>query len=562
MQITRCLICFVALLWAAAWPAGANINLQNGNFYIGYTDVSHGGAQTLKLERVYNSKTTFKGIFGWGWGSDYEAYLQIEADGSVTYHEYGGGADNRFYPPEMSVQQLEETIESLVKAARATGNLTDADAIARYRLRAAREAEFRSDEWEKYRARGLLEAPQAPIGTRFRSTRFGARTLARTANGYLMKSETSANNEWHFDQAGHLITVREGAHRVECRYNSRGQLAVLDDGRRIELIYDGQGRVSEARDGEGRRSIYRYNDSDELIYNRDTDEIPFEYFYSADGRHKLIEILNKDGTSLKLSYYPASIYENVRSIEERDGTHREYSYGFDPHDENHSHVWVKVSDENGYALSSSSYEYFHKVTPEGVKWLARIRTDLDGEKSDTAYNRDSLPLHISRDGQETFYRYDALNRTIYRRDAEAIVEYEYDAASGKISRMTRAVLSAAGDPPAEKTWVRYEYDAKGELRSAENSVGKKISLEHDDKGRIAVLVDESGRVELSYNAKGNIAQITAILPQGATTTVKFEYDAQGKSKPLDADADKSALFAHLRISQALLELTRVARVEY
>ncbi|MGH9604944.1 MAG: DUF6531 domain-containing protein [Terracidiphilus sp.] len=39
-----------------------------------------------KTERVYNSKTGFKRMLGYGWGTDYEVYLETEGDGSVLVH--------------------------------------------------------------------------------------------------------------------------------------------------------------------------------------------------------------------------------------------------------------------------------------------------------------------------------------------------------------------------------------------------------------------------------------------------------------------------------------------
>src|SRR3990170_4922362 len=91
----------ISLLVASLSLAGsayANVSLKNGNFFIGYTDIVYPGGFEPKIERVYNSKTPYEGIFGWGWGSEYEVFLTVSADGSVLVREYGGGAENRFSP--------------------------------------------------------------------------------------------------------------------------------------------------------------------------------------------------------------------------------------------------------------------------------------------------------------------------------------------------------------------------------------------------------------------------------------------------------------------------------
>ena len=56
--------------------AFSGVNLKNGNFYISYTDIIvPGGGHDLEIVRTYNSKSTDRGWFGFGWGSDYETYL-------------------------------------------------------------------------------------------------------------------------------------------------------------------------------------------------------------------------------------------------------------------------------------------------------------------------------------------------------------------------------------------------------------------------------------------------------------------------------------------------------
>lgn len=539
------------LLLALAPPALANVKLENGNFYIGYTDVLHDGNQQLKLERVYNSKTAFKGIFGWGWGSDYEAYLQLEPDGSVTYHEYGGGADNRFDPPELSAALLEQSIAQLIAVARTTGALTDADSIERYRLRARADATFRSDEWEKYRKRGLLPFFQVPFDVPFRSTRFGARTLTRVQGGYLMRSESNSQNEWRFDEAGRLKTVRQGAHRVECGYDRWGRLTTLSDGRRIELFYDERGRVREARDGKGQRAIYRYSDADDLIYNRDADGNVYEYRYSPDSRHLMTQILYDDASSLEIEYYPSSLSDNIRAIKDRDNTRSAYLYSYDPHDPHHIRVSSEKRAQDGETISLCDYEYFRKTTPEGVAWLARFKADIDGLQSDTTYNRDGLPLRILSNGEEKSYRYDAQGRTIRYQTTEGWWEYEYEPVFGKVALVTQGAIAS----PAKKIWNRFDYDSKGQLSHAEDSAGQKLTLEYNETGGISALQDEQGLVEIGYNGAGKITRLTMLKPQGARSSVNFEYEENGELKPLAADANREVTAEYTRLMRRLTELS-------
>ncbi|MGE0616855.1 MAG: DUF6531 domain-containing protein, partial [Bacteriovoracia bacterium] len=62
---------------ALAPTASSNVSLKNGNFFVAYRDLYYPGGFEPKVERVYNSKTGFQGIFGYGWGTEYEVYLTV-----------------------------------------------------------------------------------------------------------------------------------------------------------------------------------------------------------------------------------------------------------------------------------------------------------------------------------------------------------------------------------------------------------------------------------------------------------------------------------------------------
>src|SRR5581483_10385507 len=101
--------------------AFANVSLKNGNFFIGYSDLLYPGGIEPKVERVYNSKSSHDGVFGYGWGSDYEVYLTIAADASVVVHENGGGAQNLFTPPTINTAEIDKAVESILAAKKKNG---------------------------------------------------------------------------------------------------------------------------------------------------------------------------------------------------------------------------------------------------------------------------------------------------------------------------------------------------------------------------------------------------------------------------------------------------------
>jgi hypothetical protein len=105
----------LALLGFSA-PSQAMVAIANGNYFIGFTDLEHDAptnAFQLKIQRTNNSRSQFDGLFGYGWGSDYEAFLLPSADGSVVIQESGGGDKTRFSPKDFSKAELEKLVNRL-----------------------------------------------------------------------------------------------------------------------------------------------------------------------------------------------------------------------------------------------------------------------------------------------------------------------------------------------------------------------------------------------------------------------------------------------------------------
>src|SRR3974377_2377936 len=105
----------------SASAAFSHVSLKKGNFFIPFKDMVYPGGFEPKIERVYNSKTAYKGFFGWGWGTELEVYLTVSVDGSVVVHEYGGGAENRFVPVSFNAQELDKAVEAISDVAKKAG---------------------------------------------------------------------------------------------------------------------------------------------------------------------------------------------------------------------------------------------------------------------------------------------------------------------------------------------------------------------------------------------------------------------------------------------------------
>ncbi|MBI3019632.1 MAG: hypothetical protein HYY61_07075, partial [Deltaproteobacteria bacterium] len=90
------------------------INVQNGNINLYFKDFSvPGHGYNLELERSFNSKSNFSGMFGHKWGSNFDTLFKVTPEGTVEITEYGGGFKTTFSPEKYSQKNVTEFINAL-----------------------------------------------------------------------------------------------------------------------------------------------------------------------------------------------------------------------------------------------------------------------------------------------------------------------------------------------------------------------------------------------------------------------------------------------------------------
>jgi hypothetical protein len=135
----------------------AEVSLRNGDFFKSYTDLSYPGGLEMKIERIYNSKTNWaKGIFGAGWGSEIEAYIERADNGALLLHEYAGGANNDFTAPNFA-SEFNGEVAHIVTVAEQQGKFSGDSERAEYRQKLLTNEEFRHAELDRFRKAGLIE---------------------------------------------------------------------------------------------------------------------------------------------------------------------------------------------------------------------------------------------------------------------------------------------------------------------------------------------------------------------------------------------------------------------
>jgi len=549
------LICGITFGAGLSQDAFANVSLKNGNFFVAYTDIIYPGGFEPKIERVYNSKTNFKGMFGYGWGNEYEVFLTVSADGSVVVHEYGGGAENRFSPLAFRASELDKAVDNIVDVARKAGVAGTPSALASYRQKLKSDATFRNDEWEKFRAQGKIQPRQLSNGTQLQSNRFSYQYITKVNGGYVRNFDTGKVEK--FDDNGRIVRISDKNNNfIELAYGKDGHIQKLLDNfnRKMFFTFDNKGFLSKIEGENGKQSEYKYNNLGELVYSRDVDGNTYTFKYDSEEHHNMTQIGYADKTSMELAYFGQNKHENIKRVKERDGTVTEYDYELDSSDRGHTVASVKVKGADGKMISDSRYEYFLKYKADGEEWTYKMFTTFDWDRTETTYNECcGLPLLIKHGKDETSFEYDVKGHVIKKITPSEVTQLAYDSKAGKVAKVTKF----SKVDKKQMSWSAFQYDAKANLIFAKNSEGKGVKLLYDNTGRIRTLIDQNKRqISFKYNENSKPVEIT----DPALGTITVSYTNSGEIKKVESTAGRKIALQVTSAFQNLLDIIRPAGV--
>ncbi len=548
------LLYFAALLSFACSFTFANVSLKNGNFFIAYSDLVYPGGIEPKVERVYNSKSSHDGIFGFGWGSDYEVYLTPLADGSVVVHENGGGAHNRFTPPAINASEIDKAVEMMLTAKKSTGLSAGAMEAEKQRLR--NDARYRTDEWERLYVKKLVKAREVAPGTVLKSNKYSFQTIQKVKEGYMRRFDNGQAQLFNNDGKCVRVSDRNGNY-LALTYDKTGHLATFQDNlnRRMKFKFNSQGKVVRVDGDSGKVTTYDYK-GNELVFSKDTAGNEYRYKYSGNGRHNLVEIKYKDNTTMQMGFFDLTKCENVNWVKDRDGTLSEYTYTGDCVSGLEHSTTVVVKGSDGKEVSKSKYEYVEKIKLDGERYTYKLSSEVDGDKTVTIYNECcGLPLEIAHNGEKTTFEYDTKGHVTKKMTPAEVTDLEYDSKTSKVSKVVKYSKSDASKKSVK--WAQYQYDEKGNLSYAKNSEGKGVKIVYDHYGRIKALVDQDKRrLEFTYNEASRPVEIR----DPSVGKIQVQYTNTGEIKKVDSSGGRKIALQVTSAFQNLLEIIRPAGV--
>lgn len=533
-------LCFVVLLNAFLCSlVFAGVNLKNGNFYISYTDiVVPGGGKKLEITRTYNSKATEIGWFGFGWGSEFETRLETSADGSVVIHEHGVGAKTRFTPKTAIDPVIASTkIVTEMKKKTALSEKATTELIQKL----ASNAELR----HTYAVNFGIQSSVAP-GTVLYSFDLGPQTVTVTKEGY--RRDNSDGRQDFFNAEGQMVKISDkSGYFVGFTYKN-GQLESIKDSQAKQIFFSWfpDGLVKEIWSAGDKKATFKYQDSD-LVSSKDVADNTYDYTF--DKSHNLTGISYSDKTKLGVSYDPQTFF--VSEVVDRNGESTKYQYGSNPKNPD-NHYWTVVTKPgfDGKPVANR-YEYEIKSKPDGAQYTYRVLTEINGIKTETIYNDNSLPSKIARGTHITNFEYNQNGLLVKKTSSKGdFVNIEYDDTINKIKK----VVNNEGT-------TQFEYDAKGNLVKASNNVGKVVYLIYDSKGKISKMVDQESATQkrvlaFKYNALGKPVEIE----MEQIGKINVAYDNYGEIKKVESSAGHKMALQVTQAFQNLLSIVKPAGV--
>lgn len=421
-------------LVAGSMSVWAGVNVNNGNFYIAYTDmfVATKGLN-IDVTRTYNSRSNYvKGYFGVGWSSEFEGYLNFEKS-EISYFEGGGGNVVRFH---------------------VTGK----------------------DAWAN-----SVYGPQV-------IKKIGANYQLLAANGKSLV----------FDKAGKLFQVVDrNKNHLDLVYAKDGRLEMLKDNfnNQVKISWGTFGqhlRITALEIGET-KARYKYSPTGDLTEATGADAMPFGYEF--DDEHNMTKISYKDGTFKEMKYNKSKDW--IISFRDKDGMVTAYNYISDTLDpENKFGTTVTRQAETSKEREVSRFWYEFRKRKDGSRYNYKSVTWIRNQVTETILTECcGTPQVISQwKGSETPVGDKSQKWTLGGADKKStFFEYYTDGLLKKKTSSDGVITALTYDPKLGKVAsvskdgrkVQYKYDVRGNLAQAYDSANSRtLFLSYSLQGQL------------------------------------------------------------------------------
>ena len=524
-------LAFASVLILTQIPSVANalVDMKNSNYHDSWLDISLlGNGYPLKVTRAYNSRSNSSGMFGYGWCSDFETNIEKMPEGRLKLTECGAGQEVFYSPSKKADKNLEKVVEQLMAFYKKEHPRALPAELADMQLQLSDDSKVRAS-WAK--------GANLPIPEVQKNVTYSADTLnveQIVFDGTYYTRTLSDGTLQKFDTSGHLTYFYDkNSNYLKMTYTGANLKEVIDNsGKKLSFnYYPSVKRVKDITGPNGMRVEYTFKGEDLASVKNMWKN---SYIYEYDDTHNLTKIHFPDKTFKAIAYNQKMDWVTSFTDRVADGKTCVESYKYEVDKESpRDHYWSIASKKCGTeVVNETRFEFWHKTTSAGVKYLARALTKSQNDSVDITYHPEfGRPIAIKQNGQSTTFDYYANGLIKEKTTSVAKMLFEYKNTHNKVSKVLATYFDDKGKV-ARKRETDFTYDAKANLVVATNTDGQKVNLTYDDRGRIATIIDQAKKeVLIKYDEKtGKPATIT----RPKVGTINVVYKATGEISKVDS----------------------------
>ncbi len=506
----------------------AVVDMKNANYSDSWLDLSfNGSGYALRVQRFYNSRSIFSGIFGFGWCSEFETNIEKTPEGRLKLVECGAGQETIYSPAKFDAKSMDRLIDQLIAHyKKSTPGATETGATT-LREQLHNSADLRS-EWAKHAG---IAIPDVKKNVVYSADNLEVEKIVFDGTNYVRS--LADGTAQRFDASGHLVLMNDkNGNNLKLSYANDTLHEIVDNtGKKLTFTFNQNKRVKDITGPGGAKAEYKYKGED-LVDVRNMWKNKYTYDY--DETHNLTKINFPDGTFKALTYNQKQDW--VTSFTDRavggPACVETYKYEVNKNDPKNNFWSTALKKCGGEVKNDARFEFWHKTRADGKKYLARVLTKTLSNTLDVTYHPDlGRPTSVKKDGVVTTFDYYPNGLVREKTTPNMRLAFEYKNDFNKVSKVATDFLDAKGKV-VRKRQTDFTYDPKANLVAAQNSDGQSVKLTYDGRGRIATILDQAKKeVLVKWDEKtGKPAQIT----RPGVGTIKLTYKASGDINKVDS----------------------------
>ena len=526
--LVRVLLLAACAIFALPGSVSAQeINLRNANLYLEHDDVRvQKPGISLELLRVYNSRSNYRGHFGYGWTTNLDIRCQEGPDGSVLVSD-SDGFILRYTPQgepreRLMMRYVDRLVEARKEQDSRLGTSRNPAWYDSFRQQLIDQPELRQQLGQTMASTWVDAAPGNYV-----SFDRGTERLQKKPDGSYVRHRADGT-VYTFDDRGLLRSmVDAGGRGLRLDYDRDRRLSKVThtEGGSFSMTWSSDQRVTSVLDTEGRRIEYQYSGDDlKQVSGPDGRRRAYDY----DSEHNLVSMIDSANNAFQVSYDVTRDW--VNGVKVGDAITR---YAWEVQDP--EHYTAVVTAPNG--------EVTQHIYDDAEMRLKVITPD--GNVTETLLSACcAKPLEVRERGQVTRYDYDRQARLVGITYPDGRkVRYTYHP---KWSKIVEAMHSSGGR-------FAYTYDGVGNLTQAGDGAGRKLSLDYGKNGKVDRIKDQDGGVyNFVYDVSGRPTRISR--QRGGTLAIHYGVNGEIRStEVVEGDSSSEEIYAKLREVLLMLE---------